>query len=157
MKNVSARLVFILGVFGGFDLYTHLYYLPFYIFSIKGLNTTLTGIYIMTTTLLTVPVSLVTGFLMTRLGSFRWALQLGFACLVVSNGVLLLANQHRSVVAHLFLILAVLFGHGLLVLSLSIATQAIAETRNTAHAVSMFTFLRQFGICLGVAVGGTVF
>lgn len=26
-----------------------------------------------------------------------------------------------------------------------------------SHAVSIFTFLRQFGICLGVAVGGTEF
>ncbi|KXX82064.1 hypothetical protein MMYC01_200939 [Madurella mycetomatis] len=155
--DVSARLVFLLGILGGFELYTHLYYLPFYIIAVKGLSTTLTGVYIMATTLLTVPVSVVTGVLMTRLGSFRWAIRLGFACLAVSNGVLLLANQYRSLVAHLFLILTISFGHGLIVLSLSIATQAIAKVRDTAHAVSMFTFLRQFGICLGVAVGGAVF
>lgn len=156
-RNSSACLVFLLCVLAGFELYAHLYYLPFYMISVKALSTTLTGVYIMATTLLTVPISVATGVLMTRLGAFRWAVRLGFACLAVSNGVLLLANQHRSLVAHLFLILTISFGHGLVVLSLSIATQAIAAARDVAHAVSMFTFLRQFGICLGVAVGGAVF
>ncbi|KAM7215617.1 Major facilitator superfamily domain containing protein [Rhypophila decipiens] len=157
-NGLSARLVFLLGIFGGFELYAHLYYLPFYIISVKGLSATLTGVYIMATTLLTVPISVITGVLMTRLGSFRWAIWLGFACLVVSNGVLLLTNQYRSLVAHLFLILTISFGHGFVVLSLSIATQAIvSDIRDTAQAVSMFIFLRQFGICLGVSVGGTVF
>ncbi|KAI0443194.1 MFS general substrate transporter [Xylaria telfairii] len=156
-KNTSACLVFILTLVGGFELYTHLYYLPFYMISVKGLSTTLTGVYIMATTLLVVPISLISGRLMTRFGSFLWAVRLGFACLILSNGVLLLINQHRSLVAHLFLILSISVGHGLLVISLNIATQAIASIRDVAYAVSMFTFVRQFGICLGVAIGGTVF
>lgn len=156
-KNTSACLVFVLTLVGGFELYTHLYYLPFYMISVKGLSTTLTGVYIMATTLLVVPISLISGRLMTRFGSFLWAIRLGFACLILSNGVLLLINQHRSLVAHLFLILSISVGHGLLVISLNIATQAIASIRDVAYAVSMFTFVRQFGICLGVAIGGTVF
>ncbi|KAI1416671.1 MFS general substrate transporter [Hypoxylon sp. FL1857] len=156
-KNWSACLNFVLTIFGGFELYTHLYYLPFYMISVKGLSTTLTGVYIMATTLLVVPISVISGRLMTRFGSFLWSIRLGFAGLIVSNGVLLLTNQYRSLVAHLFLILTISFGHGFIVLSLSIATQAISSTRDVAYAVSMFTFVRQFGICLGVAVGGTVF
>lgn len=156
-KNTSACLTFVLTLIGGFELYTHLYYLPFYMESVKGLSATLTGVYIMATTLLVVPISIISGRLMTRFGSFLWSVRLGFACLIVSNGVLLLINQHRSLVAHLFLILTISVGHGLLVLSLNIATQAIASTRDVAYAVSMFTFVRQFGICLGVAIGGTVF
>jgi MFS family permease len=153
----SAYLTYILTLIGGFELYAHLYYLPFYMISVKDLSTTLTGVYIMATTLLVVPISVVSGRLMTRFGSFLWSIRLGYACLIVSNGVLLLINQHRSLVAHLFLILTISAGHGLLVLSLSIATQAISATQNVSYAVSMFTFVRQFGICLGVAVGGTVF
>ncbi|KAI1125316.1 MFS general substrate transporter [Nemania abortiva] len=156
-KNTSACLTFVLTLVGGFELYSHLYYLPFYMISVKGLSATLTGVYIMATTLLVVPISIVSGRLMTRFGSFLWSVRLGFACLIISNGVLLLINQHRSLVAHLFLILTISVGHGLLVLSLNIATQAIASTRDVAYAVSMFTFIRQFGICLGVAIGGTVF
>lgn len=57
---------------------------------VKRLSATLTGLYIMATRLLTVLVSVVTGRLMTRLGSFRCtAILFGFACLVISNGVLL--------------------------------------------------------------------
>ncbi|KAI0108994.1 MFS general substrate transporter [Nemania sp. FL0031] len=156
-KNTSSCLTFALTLVSGFELYSHLYYLPFYMISVKGLSATLTGVYIMATTLLVVPISIVSGRLMTRFGSFLWSVRLGFTCLIVSNGVLLLINQHRSLVAHLFLILTISVGHGLLVLSLNIATQAIASTRDVAYAVSMFTFVRQFGICLGVAIGGTVF
>ncbi|KAJ2977771.1 hypothetical protein NUW58_g7706 [Xylaria curta] len=156
-KNPSASLVFVLTLIAGFELYTHLFYLPFYMIAVKGLSTTLTGVYIMATTLLVVPISIVSGRLMTRFGSFLWAVRLGFACLILSNGVLLLINQYRTLVEHLFLILSISVGHGLLVLSLNIATQAIASTRDVAYAVSMFTFVRQFGICLGVAIGGTVF
>lgn len=155
--NKSACLIFGLTIWGGFELYTHLYYLPLYMISVKSLSTTLTGVYIMATTLLVVPISIVSGQLMTRFGSYLWSIRLGFACLIVSNGVLLLTNQYRSLVAHLFLILTISVGHGLVVLSLSIATQATSSARDTAYAVSMFTFVRQFGICLGVAIGGTVF
>ncbi|KAI1828710.1 MFS general substrate transporter [Xylaria intraflava] len=156
-KNTSACLVFVMATVGGLELYTHLYYLPFYMISVKGLSTTLTGVYIMATTLLVVPITIISGRLIARFGAFRWAIQLGFACLIVSNGVLTLINQHRSLVAHLFLILSISFGHGFLILSLNIATQAISSARDVAYAVSMFTFLRQFGMCIGVAIGGTVF
>ncbi|KAI2635457.1 MFS general substrate transporter [Xylaria nigripes] len=156
-KNASACIVFILTIVSGFELYAHLYFLPFYLISVKGLSPTLTGVYIMATTLLVVPISVITGRLMTRFGAFMWSVQLGFACLIFSNGVLLLINQHRSLVAHLFLILTTCAGNGPLVLSINVATQAIASGRDVAYAVSMYTFLRQFGICLGVAIGGTVF
>ncbi|KAI1211605.1 MFS general substrate transporter [Annulohypoxylon truncatum] len=155
--NISACLVFLLGLFAGFTLYSHLYYLPFYLISVKGLSTTLTGVYIMATTALIVPISIISGRLMARFGSFLWSIWLGFACLIVSNGVLLLMNQYRSLVAHLFLILTISLGHGFTLLSPNIAIQAIAPARDVAYAVSMYVFVRQFGICLGVAVGGTVF
>ncbi|KAI1115642.1 MFS general substrate transporter [Nemania sp. NC0429] len=156
-KNTSAAIVFVLTLVGGFQLYSHLYYLPFYLSSVKGLNSTLTGVYIMATTLLVVPIAIVSGRLMTRFGSFLWAVRIGFASLILSNGVLLLINQHRSLVEHLFLFLTISVGHGLLIISLNVATQAIASTSIVAYAVSMFTFVRQFGMCLGVAIGGTIF
>ncbi|KAI0426004.1 MFS general substrate transporter [Xylaria sp. FL1042] len=156
-NNISACLVFVLAIVVGFQVYAQLFYVPLYLICVKGLSATLTGVYLMATLLLVLPISLISGALITRFGSFLWSIQLGFACLVVSNGVFLLISRHRSLVAHLFLILTLSVGDGLVILSVNIAAQAIASRRNVAYAASMFLFMRQVGACLGVAIGGTVF
>lgn len=48
-------------------------------------------------------------------------------------------------------------GHGLILMSLNFAIQAMAEARNVAYADAMYTFFRTFGMSVGVAIGGTVF
>ena len=42
-------------------------------------------------------------------------------------------------------------------MSLSFSVQAMADTQNVAYAAAMYTFTRTFGMCVGVAAGGTVF
>lgn len=48
-------------------------------------------------------------------------------------------------------------GRGLILMSLYFAIQAMAEERNVAYAVSMYTFSRSLRIRIGVAIGGAVF
>jgi hypothetical protein len=48
-------------------------------------------------------------------------------------------------------------GHGLILISLNYCTQALAESQDVGYAAVTYTFLRTFGLCIGVAVGGTVF
>lgn len=104
-----------------------------------------------------IPLGVITGLLITRRGTYLWAIRMGFAALICENGLLLYLDQDKNLVAHFFIIMLVAIGHGFLLVSLNIATQAIATTRDVVFAVSMFTFIRQFGICIGVGVGGTVF
>lgn len=40
--------------------------------------------------------------------------------------------------------------------SLNFALQALAKERDGAYAAAMYTFMRTFGMCLGVAIGGVV-
>lgn len=42
-------------------------------------------------------------------------------------------------------------------MSLNVAIQAMAEIRYAADAAAMYIFTRTFGMCIGVAIGGTVF
>ncbi|KAK3688031.1 major facilitator superfamily domain-containing protein [Podospora appendiculata] len=155
--NRSGGLVFLLTLFFGFELYTHLYYIPFYLSSVKALRPSITGVYIMALSFIMIPLAVVVGAAITRRGTYLWAIRLGFAALIFENGLLLYLDQDKNLVAHFFIIMMVAVGHGFLMVSLNIATQAIADARDVVFAVSMFTFIRQFGICIGVGVGGTVF
>ncbi|KAK4215782.1 major facilitator superfamily domain-containing protein [Rhypophila decipiens] len=156
-NNFSGVLVFILILFFGFQLYAHLYYLPFYLSSVKAMKPSITGVFIMALSVIMVPLGVMTGIAITRRGTYLWAIWLGFAFLVLENGLLLYLDQNKNLAEHFFIIMVVAVGDGFLMVSLSIATQATTATRDAVSAVGMFTFLRQLGICIGVGVGGTVF
>lgn len=49
------------------------------------------------------------------------------------------------------------FGTGMLATGLMFAIQAATPAVDQAYAVSLFTFFRAAGQCIGVAVGGTIF
>ena len=52
---------------------------------------------------------------------------------------------------------AVGLGHGIVLMSLNFAVQAMAETKNVAYAAALYTFARTFGMAIGVAIGGAIF
>ena len=76
---------------------------------------------------------------------------------VLGTGLLILLGKDTSTVAWIFICLTSGFGQGLLLSSLNFTIQAIVHTRDVAYAVAMYAFLRTVGMCLGVAIGGTVF
>ncbi|CAH0045996.1 unnamed protein product [Clonostachys solani] len=156
-NSLSAGIIFFSTAIQGFILYSQLYYLPFYFTSVKGASTTLAGIFIMAVNIILFPVSIGAGLVMTRRGTYRWSINVGFIIMTLGNGLLVYLDQHKSVVQHLFIFLLSGIGHGFLLGSLNYANQATAKAQDVSFAVSMFTFMRAFGICIGVAVGGTVF
>lgn len=103
------------------------------------------------------PTSIMVGLLVTRWGRYRWAIWLGWSLSVMGMGLLYLLDPPTSIPKWLFLNLVPGFGLGLLYNSLSYATQAAAEERDSAYAASMYTFSRCLGQSIGVAVGGAVF
>lgn len=134
-----------------------MYFLPFYMEAVKGIGAVLDGAYIAAVTFLVPVLGIVSGRVITRSQSYIWVVRLGFALLVLSNGVLLLLNQHRSLVAHLFIILTISFGHGLGIVSISISIQAMTPPPDMTQANIMYAFTRQLGMALGVSLGGTIF
>lgn len=134
-----------------------MYFLPFYMEAVKGIGAVLDGAYVAAVTFLIPVLGILSGRIITRLQSYIWVVRIGFALLVLSNGVLLLLNQHRSLVAHLFIILTISFGHGLGIVSISIAVQAMTPPPDMTQANIMYAFTRQLGMALGVSLGGSVF
>ncbi|KAI0023650.1 major facilitator superfamily domain-containing protein [Xylariomycetidae sp. FL0641] len=155
--SASASIVFLQTFIQGFILYAQLYYLPLYLTSVKQFSSTITGVFIMAVNIILLPSSVTAGAVMTLRGTFVWAIQIGFAIVTLGDGLLLYLDQNVSIVAHVFIFLVSGFGHGFLLGSLEAATNAIARPNNITHALSMYYFMRSFGLCVGVAVGGTVF
>jgi hypothetical protein len=63
--------------------------------------------------------------------------------------------QHHH--AWILILATVGIGHGLIFTALSVCVQALADPKDVSYAASMYTFMRTFGMCIGVPVGGTVF
>ena len=138
-------------------MFCELYYIPFYLESVKNYSPTITGVALIPITGSLLPTSVVVGRLMTRFGRYRWAIWLGWAMTIASTGLLILLDVDIRVYAWVLVFIALGLGHGLILMSLNFSIQAMADNPNVAYAAAMYTFTRTFGMCIGVAVGGAVF
>ena len=138
-------------------MFCELYYIPFYFESVKDYSPTITGVAMIPLTGAMLPISVLIGRLMTKFGRYRWAIWLGWAITIAGTGLLILLDVDTRVYAWVLIFIVVGLGHGLILMSLNFSVQAMADTRDVAYAAAMYTFTRTFGMCIGVAVGGTVF
>ena len=138
-------------------MFCELYYLPIYLLSVRSLSPTLAGVGLMPITGALLPTSILVGALMTRLGRYTWAIWSGWALTLVATALLILLSTSTPTYGWALLFVPVGLGHGLVLMSLNFCVQALADTKDVAYAAAMYTFLRTFGMCVGVAVGGTVF
>jgi Major Facilitator Superfamily len=139
------------------QLFCELYYIPLFLETVKNLSPTLAGVGMIPITCALVPVSVIVGAMITRLGRFRWAIWTGWAFTITATGLLILLDQKIKTASWVILFIFVGLGHGLVLMSLNFCIQALADSRDVGYAAAMYTFLRTFGMCIGVAIGGTVF
>ncbi len=138
-------------------MFCELYYIPFYLESVKDFSPTITGVALMPLTGALLPTSIIVGRIMTNTGRFRWAVWLGWAVTIAGSGLLILLDVHTRSYAWALIFVVVGLGHGFILMSLGFSVQAMADTHNVAYAAAMYTFTRTFGMCIGVAAGGAVF
>ncbi|KAJ5328692.1 major facilitator superfamily-domain-containing protein [Penicillium brevicompactum] len=155
-RNTSSRAMYICAVLQGLLMFCELYSLPLYLEGPKDMSLTLTGVSLMTITGSLMPVSLVVGIVITKSGHIRWALWAGWVLITSSTGLLILLDIDIKTYAWVLIFLSVGMGHGCVIVSSSMCVQALADAKDSAQAAAMYTFLRSFGMCLGVAVSSTV-
>jgi MFS family permease len=156
-QNRTAIVNYLGTIIHGMVLWCLLYYEPLYYEAVKGYSPIIAGVAIFPETFTVAPVSVLTGFLVTLTGRYRWALWSGWVLTTFGLGILYLLDVDTSVVSWVFLNLACGIGMGLLFPSMAFAIQAASTNADLAFAVAMFSFFRAFGQTIGVAVGGTVF
>lgn len=139
------------------QLFTGLYYVPFYQMSVRGSSPVRAGIDLFPAVCLLVPGSVVVAILTSRLGRFRWAIWLGWSVTLVAGGLFTVFDE-RTEKAIFALALAVFgVGNGMVLTSVNVATQAIAnqtvaKKEDRAMAACMYGFMRSLGMPIGVAV-----
>ena len=156
-KNRTAAASYFETTIHGLILWCALYYLPLYYEAVKGETPILSGVSLFPQTFTVAPMAVVTGFIITKFGYYRWAIWSGWAITTLGIGLLYLLDVHTSTVAWIFLNLISGVGMGLLFPSMAFAIQAATTNKDLAFAVAMFAFFRAFGQAIGVAIGGTIF
>lgn len=133
------------------------YYLVIYLMACQLYSPILAGTGLLPFAMTVVPVSGVTGSLITRIGRYRWSIWLGWSLSVMGLGLLVLLGPGTHPAAWVVVFMCAGAGQGLLLIGHSVAIQASCKTKDAAYAVSMYSFARSFGLCLGVILGGTIF
>jgi len=128
-----------------------------YLLAVKLYSPVMAGTGLLAFGLTVVPVSGVVGGVITKLGHYRWALWSGWVFSTLGAGLLVLLGTHTPTAGWIFIFICAGIGQGLLLIAHSVVAQAACETKDVAYASSTYSFFRSFGLCLGVALGGTVF
>ncbi|KAH8763814.1 major facilitator superfamily transporter [Diaporthe sp. PMI_573] len=155
--NVSSIATYTCGLIQGLVIYGQLYYIPFYFQSVKGYGGVITGVAILPVMITLVPSSIGTGAVVTRTGRYRWPIRLGWILLTVSSGLTMIFDRATPIAAWVVILIALGFGHGAVLNAQNFAAQAMCMSGREGQAAAMYAFLRQFGMTLGVVIGGTIF
>jgi hypothetical protein len=156
--NRTTVLAYLTTLLHGTILWCLLYYLPLYFEAVKSYSPILSGIALFPKTFTVAPAGLLMGLLITFTGKYRWSILLGWALTTLGLGLLLLlfdVDTHTT--KWIFLMLPSGVGMGILFPAMQFAIQGSSLNKDLAFAVALFSFFRNFGQALGVAVGGTIF
>jgi hypothetical protein len=144
-QNRSAAITYICTILHGLVLWCLLYYLPLYYEAVKDMSPINAGLAVLPETLTLVPASVITGLAITRTGSYRWAIWLGWIITSIGMGLLILLDVDTSTGEWIGLNLIVGMGTGMLFGAMGFAVQASVNIDSIAVAVCVFSFFRSLG------------
>ncbi|KAF2122882.1 major facilitator superfamily domain-containing protein [Lophiotrema nucula] len=141
----------------GIILWSLVYYLPLYYEACHGYTPIQAGLAVLPETLTVAPVAFIVGLVITKVGTYRWSVWMGWAVTVLGLGLMWLLDEASKRAKWIGLNILPGLGVGMLFPGLEYATQAAAGQADVAHAAAMYNFIRAFGQGIGVAVGGAIF
>ncbi|KAI1277908.1 major facilitator superfamily transporter [Xylaria sp. FL0933] len=156
-RNASSVVAYLCGSIQGMVMYGLLYYGPFFFLSVKGYSPLDTGIAMLPATLAVTSAGIVSGRLVTRYNNYRLAICVGWFVATIGTGLLLIWHHNDSAPIWVTTYLVAGLGHGAILNAQNFASQAMCQHGDEAAAASMYAFVRQFGMALGVGIGGTTF
>lgn len=138
-------------------MYGQLYYVPLYFMDVKEFTPVQTGVALFPVMFTLVPASIITGRLVTVLNNYRWPIWLGWTLATVASGLMLLWHVETPTKVWAPTLVLLGLGHGCILNAQNMASQALCHKEDQAIAAAMYAFVRQFGMALGVGVGGSAF
>ena len=134
-----------------------LYYVPFYFASVRSKTPVQASICLLPMSCSLLPGSAVVSRIISRTGQYRWALWSGWTINTLGAGLLLLLDTSTPTYAWTIIFLIFGTGNGSLLSAINFSIQTSSGSRNAGRAASMYTFVRSFGMAVGVTVGGNIF
>ena len=157
-SNRSTAILFIVTFLYGTTLFMALYYICFYFSCVQLHGPTQSGADVIAALAFSLPTSVFVGIAITKLGSFRWAIWTGNAIETLGYGLLLLLDEHTGKVKWAGILAVVGIGTGMSLSSCAVGVQSSTTTdRQSANSAVVYTFLRSLGMCVGVAIGSSIF
>ncbi|OCK80468.1 MFS general substrate transporter [Lepidopterella palustris CBS 459.81] len=156
-KDPSALVSYFGTVVHGMFLWSVLYYMPLYFEAVKGYSPVKSGIALFPWTFTTGPVAAAVGIMIAKTGRYIWGIYSGWFLTVLGIGLLVLLDAKTSTTMWAPIATISGLGLGILYSAMSFAIQAPASNKDLPFAAALYSFFRNFGQMLGVAVGGTVF
>jgi hypothetical protein len=156
-ENRTAALGFIESALHGILVWTILYYQPLYFLAVKEYSPVIAGVALFPATFTVAPMSVITGFAITKTNAYRWAIWLGWALATLGFGLTIIIDVRTSIPAWVFICIVPGMGCGVLFSALQFQVQAPSTSEDMAFAVGTFVFFRTLGQAVGVAIGGVTF
>ncbi|KAI1077036.1 major facilitator superfamily transporter [Whalleya microplaca] len=156
-RNKMSVVTYTLGCIQGLVMYGLLYYGPFYFMSVRDFDPLNAGISMLAALLTVTVAGIVSGRLVTHFNNYRWPMCVGWLIGSIGAGLFLVWSSDDRAVIWLITYLLSGLGQGTVLNAQNFASQAMCQPGDEAAAAAMYAFVRQFGMALGVGVGGTAF
>ncbi|ORX73335.1 MFS general substrate transporter [Linderina pennispora] len=142
--------------FMGACMFTIIFFIPLYYNVVENLSSTQAGLYLLPFVIGILITSILTGWLVARLGIYRPFMWTGTAVCAVGIGLLMLLDRSSILAERICYLLIAGLGMGAFIQLSLIAGQAAARVEDMASATAVLTFFRSIGSVCGMAAMQTV-
>ncbi|KAJ1936375.1 hypothetical protein GGF37_005635 [Kickxella alabastrina] len=154
IRNVASMMA--ASFFMGACLFTPIYYIPIYHTVVRNTSSTIAGIYMLPFVAGIMLTSILSGFLVMKLGIYRPFMWAGTAVCAVGLGLLALLDHNSNMAERLCYLLIAGLGAGAFIQLSLIAGQAAVDPEDMASTTSVLTFFRSIGSIFGMAIMQTI-
>ncbi|KAJ2646376.1 hypothetical protein IWW40_005473 [Coemansia sp. RSA 1250] len=157
LANRNVGLIVASQFFMGASMYSVMFFVPIWYTIVKHSSSTAAGLHLLPYLLGMSIVSILSGFVVSRLGMYRPLAISGAALVVLGSGLLILFDEQVNFGKQVGFLLIMGVGLGLDIQVLLVAVQAAAPLEDMAAATSLYLFMRVLGSSIGVSVLQSVF
>ncbi|HEX2647743.1 MAG TPA: MFS transporter [Candidatus Dormibacteraeota bacterium] len=150
---VSMAAVFMFGI----AMFAAIIFMPRFYQTVRGASATASGYYIWPLLVGLMGGSIGTGFLISRLGRYKWIMTAGAVVMILGGWLMTHLTADVSDAALWTWMLLLGLGIGPTMAGYTVVIQNAVPLNRLGVATSTLTFLRQIGGSAGLAVAGTVF
>ncbi|KAI0412782.1 major facilitator superfamily protein [Xylaria grammica] len=156
-SNRTSSFAFILTFLHSISGTWVLYFLPVYFQGVRGYNPTYSGVALLPTILVLIPLAAIGGGTMSKFGKYKPTHYIGFGLLIIGFGLFTLLDENSSTGQWVGFQIVSAAGAGVIIPTLLPAVMAPLSDSDTAVATATWSFLRSFGLTWGAALPAAVF